>query len=75
MHIILFVITIIQIVIFVVKKIFEIYGIISTDIMPALICFRPAGGQLPWRIMFAPLERFIHRRYHVWRTWHYNSIT
>ena len=28
MHIILFVITIIQIVIFVVKKIFEIYGII-----------------------------------------------
>lgn len=34
MHIILFVITIIQIVIFVVKKIFEIYGIISVDIMP-----------------------------------------
>jgi len=35
------VITIIQIVIFVVKKIFEIYGIISTDIMPALIRIRP----------------------------------
>ena len=32
----------------------EGHGIISSDIIPALICVRPEGGQFLWQIMCTP---------------------
>ena len=32
----------------------EGHGIISLDIIPALICVRPEGGQFLWQIMCTP---------------------
>ena len=40
------------------------HGIMSTDIIPALICVRPEGGQFLLQIMR------IRRRHHVRRTWY-----
>ncbi len=40
------------------------HGIISSDIIPVLICFRPKGEKFLQRIMHIP------RRKHVRRTWY-----
>ena len=45
----------------------EGHGIISSDIIPALICVRPEGGQFLWRPVCTP------RREHVRRTWYNNG--